>query len=64
MSKAMKEITWLPDVDERDYPAAESYPLLLLRDEPNGKVVIADGYHRLCAAYGFDEDALIPCKIV
>ena len=39
-------------------------PLLLVRDEAAGKVVIADGYHRLCAVYGFDEDALIPCKII
>ncbi len=39
-------------------------PLLLVRDTPNGKVVIADGYHRLCAVYSFDENALIPCKIV
>jgi hypothetical protein len=39
-------------------------PLLLLRDEQNGKVVIADGYHRLCAIYNFIEDALIRCKIV
>jgi len=39
-------------------------PLLLVRDSVNGKVVIADGYHRLCAVYSFDEDALIPCKIV
>jgi hypothetical protein len=39
-------------------------PLLLVRDTKNGKVVIADGYHRLCAVYGFAEDALIPCKIV
>ena len=39
-------------------------PLLLVRDEAHGKVVIADGYHRLCAVYGFDEDAWIPCKIV
>lgn len=38
-------------------------PLLLVRDDANGKVVIADGYHRLCAVYGVDEDALIPCKI-
>ena len=37
-------------------------PLLLVRDSGNGKVVIADGYHRLCAVYAFDEDALIPCK--
>ncbi|HEY8098895.1 MAG TPA: hypothetical protein VIE65_22760 [Methylobacter sp.] len=118
------EIEWLPDVEEHDYPAAESYlrilynedrvadmitrfksaaivqfkakdifrasqlsllgvsnlhvekdrkkiqngkslsPLLLLRDELNGKVVIADGYHRLCAIYEFDEDALIRCKII
>ena len=39
-------------------------PILLVRDAGNGKVVIADGYHRLCAVYSFDEDALIPCKIV
>ncbi|MGC1374858.1 MAG: hypothetical protein WA821_01460 [Anaerolineales bacterium] len=39
-------------------------PLLLVRDTANGKVVIADGYHRLCAVYSFNEDALIPCKIV
>lgn len=117
-------INWLNDVEEHNYPAAESYlllvygrsevtkiiarmrsveivqfkakdifrasqlsllgisnshvekdkgkiksgtplsPLLLLRDEKNGKVVIADGYHRLCAIYGFDEDAWIRCKIV
>jgi hypothetical protein len=39
-------------------------PLLLVRDEAHGKVQIADGYHRLCAVYTFDEDAVIPCKIV
>lgn len=39
-------------------------PLLLVRDKANGKVVIADGYHRLCAVYGYDEDSVIPCKIV
>ena len=39
-------------------------PLLLVRDKNNGKVIIADGYHRLCSVYGFDEDAVIPCKIV
>ncbi len=38
-------------------------PLLLVRDEAHGKVVIADGYHRLCAVYSFDEDAEIPCRI-
>ena len=39
-------------------------PLLLVRDSENGRVIIADGYHRLCAIYGVDEDAVIPCKIV
>ncbi|MGA2640961.1 MAG: hypothetical protein ABSG21_08650 [Spirochaetia bacterium] len=39
-------------------------PLLLTRDAALGEVIIADGYHRLCAVYTYDEDALIPCKIV
>jgi hypothetical protein len=39
-------------------------PLLLVRHSALGKVIIADGYHRLCAVYSVDEDALIPCKIV
>lgn len=126
MSKEEKEqeINWLSDVEEHDYPAAESYlsiiyqedkvvgmiarlrnarivqfkakdifrasqlsllgvsnshvdkdrdkirkgkslsPLLLVRDEEHGKVVIADGYHRLCAIYDFNEDAFIQCKII
>jgi hypothetical protein len=39
-------------------------PLLLSRDPARGKLVIADGYHRLCAVYSFDEDAMVPCLIV
>lgn len=39
-------------------------PLLLVRDSTRGAVIIADGYHRLCAVYSFNEDAVIPCKIV
>ena len=39
-------------------------PLLLCRLEQLGKLIIADGYHRLCAVYTFDEGAIIPCKIV
>ena len=38
-------------------------PLLLCRDPGHGKLIIADGYHRLCAVYSFDEDAMIPCQI-
>jgi hypothetical protein len=39
-------------------------PILLVRDAKSTRVIIADGYHRLCALYTFDEDAVIPCKIV
>jgi hypothetical protein len=39
-------------------------PLLLCRGGEGGNLVIADGYHRLCAVYTFDEDAMIPAKIV
>jgi hypothetical protein len=118
------EIKWLPRPEEKDYPAAESYllliyesqdvqeimvklrkapvtqfkakdifrasglsllgvsnshvekdqkkikdgkglsPILLVRDSKHGRVVIADGYHRMCAVYSFNEDECIPCKIV
>jgi len=37
---------------------------LLCRDAAHGKLIIADGYHRLCAVYTFDEDAMIPCQII
>jgi hypothetical protein len=39
-------------------------PLLLVRGIGQGRVIVADGYHRLCAVYSLDEDAMIPCKIV
>ena len=39
-------------------------PLLLVRDPAHGKAIIVDGYHRLCATYAYDEDAVVPCKIV
>jgi hypothetical protein len=41
----------------------ELSPLLLIRDSVGGNCIIADGYHRLCAVYSYDEDAVIPCKI-
>jgi hypothetical protein len=39
-------------------------PLLLVRDPAREKLIIADGYHRMCAVYLFDEDTPVPCKIV
>jgi hypothetical protein len=38
-------------------------PILLVRDTVNHRVVVADGYHRLCSVYSMDEEAPIPCKI-
>jgi len=124
MSNQHQEIKWLPEPEEKDYPASSSYlsllfnktsvktfvkklmkakvaqfkakdifrasglsllgvsnshiekdrkkikdgeelsPILLVRDMVNGRVIIADGYHRMCAVYSFSEDACIPCKIV
>ncbi len=39
-------------------------PLLLVRNKVTGRLVIADGYHRLCAVYTFNEDIWICCKII
>ena len=39
-------------------------PLLLVRDKTNAKVIIVDGYHRMCSVYLLNEDATIPCKII
>ena len=39
-------------------------PILLVRDTTHGRVVVADGYHRLCSVYAMDAEAPIPCKIV
>jgi len=38
--------------------------VLLYRDPALRKLIIVDGYHRLCAVYSFDEQAMIPCQIV
>lgn len=53
------------DVDRQNIPACKPLsPIPLVRDAEQERVVIADGYHRLCALYSFDEDASMPCKIV
>jgi hypothetical protein len=51
--------------DRRKISMGESLsPIILVRDDRSRRVIIADGYHRMCAVYSFDEDAVIPCKIV
>lgn len=37
-------------------------PILLVRGHE--KLIIADGYHRLCAAYYLTEDLNIPCRLI
>jgi hypothetical protein len=41
-------------------------PVLLVRGDASygAPLVIADGYHRICASYFLDEDADIPCRLV
>lgn len=43
----------------------ELVPILLVRGDflENAPLIIADGYHRLCASYWLDEDLDIPCHI-
>ncbi len=35
-------------------------PILLVRD---GKLIVADGYHRVCSIYYLSEDLEVPCRI-
>ncbi len=37
-------------------------PILLVRH--NNKLIIADGYHRMCAAYHLSEDEDVPCRLI
>jgi hypothetical protein len=41
-------------------------PVLLVRGDAwaNVPLLVADGYHRICASYHVDENADIPCRIV
>ena len=39
-------------------------PILLLRGDGTHPLVVADGYHRVCASYWIDENTDIPCLLV
>ena len=39
-------------------------PILLLRGDDTHPLVVADGYHRICASYWIDENTDIPCILV
>ena len=39
-------------------------PILLLRGDDDHPLIVADGYHRVCASYWIDENTDIPCVLV
>jgi hypothetical protein len=39
-------------------------PILLIRGSSEHPLIIADGYHRVCASYWVDENTDIPCILV
>jgi len=39
-------------------------PILLVRGTREHPLIIADGYHRVCASYWLDENTDIPCVLV
>ena len=39
-------------------------PILLLRGDECHPLIVADGYHRVCASYWIDENTDIPCVLV
>ena len=38
-------------------------PIILVLTEPGNNLLIADGYHRVCAVFEVDQEASIPCVI-
>lgn len=52
------------DLDKVDQGKKLS-PILLVRGDlaRGAPLVVADGYHRICASYHLDENADIPCRI-
>jgi len=39
-------------------------PILLIRGDDQHPLIVADGYHRVCASYWIDENTDIPCILV
>ncbi len=55
-----------PDVAKQHKKIAKGQalsPLLLIRESGHARLIVADGYHRLCAVHQLDPDELVPCKI-
>ena len=39
-------------------------PILIVKQDNGGHLIIADGFHRLCALFTNDQEVKVPCKIV
>jgi hypothetical protein len=39
-------------------------PILLVRQDNGARLLVADGFHRMCALFVQDEQISVPCKIV
>jgi hypothetical protein len=39
-------------------------PILLIRGDDDHPLIVADGYHRVCASYWIDENTDIPCVLI
>jgi hypothetical protein len=39
-------------------------PILLIRGTDEHPLIVADGYHRVCASYWLDENTDIPCVLI
>ena len=39
-------------------------PILLVRGDDKHPLIVADGYHRVCASYWIDENTDIPCILI
>jgi hypothetical protein len=39
-------------------------PILIVRQDNGGHLIIADGFHRLCALFAHDQEVKVQCKIV
>lgn len=61
----------LPETDDRPcrkeikkiHKGKALSPVLLVRDLAQSTVVIADGFHRICAAFRIDPDVIVRCKV-
>jgi hypothetical protein len=39
-------------------------PILIVKQDDGGHLIIADGFHRICALFANDQEIKVPCKIV